>query len=78
VTGTERRLDIVFAIETRLVTHPAIPGGSLVIRKAQHWPADDPIVKAYPQCFADDPRYGLTTSLELDEDGYPVMGGGAR
>jgi len=59
-------MDIVFATRT-FVTGTA---GAVVL--GTHWPADDPIVRAHPECFTADPRYGLSSSRPLDIDGYPV------
>jgi hypothetical protein len=53
-------MDVVYAIETASMTTP--DGGSVLVRKGSHWPADDPLVKANPQWFAADPRYGLSWS----------------
>lgn len=64
-------MDIVFAKDTRIAAHPSTGVGVQVV-VGSHWPTDDPIVKAYPDLFTDDPRYGLTSSRPLDEDGYPV------
>jgi len=49
---------VVFAIET--VSLLLQTGESLLLRKGTHWPADDPLVREYPQWFADNPRYGLS------------------
>lgn len=64
-------MDHVFATDTRLVSHPKT-GGTVAVSIGDHWPADDPIVAAYPQLFTDDARYGLQSSRPLGEDGYPV------
>jgi hypothetical protein len=53
-------VNVVFAVETASMTTP--DGGSVLVRKGTHWPADDPLVRANPQWFADDPRYGLSWS----------------
>lgn len=63
-------LEVVFATETVLAHHPRT-GTPVTIVIGGHWPADDPIVAAYPKFFADDPRYGLSSSDPLDADGYP-------
>ena len=33
-------------------------GSSRMVRVGEHWPADDPVVKARPDVFSPDPRYG--------------------
>lgn len=68
---TEAALDIVFAQATAIVSHPRT-GSSVPVNHGTHWPADDPIVLAYPSFFTDDPRYGLSSSDPLDDEGYPV------
>jgi hypothetical protein len=50
-------MDVVYAKRTGHV-------GSGVVRKGTHWPADDPVVKAHPDMFSSDPRYGLSYSAE--------------
>jgi hypothetical protein len=37
-----------------------VGGGALrTVLRGQHWPADDPVVKAMPDAFSPDPRYGI-------------------
>lgn len=67
-------MDHVFATETRLVSHPKT-GATVAVNIGEHWPADDPLVVAYPQFFTEDARYGLRSSRPLDGDGYPVVEG---
>jgi hypothetical protein len=50
-------MEIVYATGTRHV-------GTGVVHKGSHWPADDPVVKAHPDLFSDDPRYGLSYSAQ--------------
>lgn len=64
-------LKVVFATDTVLAHHPRT-GVPVTIVAGGHWAADDPIVEAYPNFFADDPRYGLYSSVPLGDDGYPV------
>jgi hypothetical protein len=68
-------MNIVFATTSAVVSHPET-GASVGVNHGTHWPADDPVVLAYPTFFTDDPRYGLSSSRPLDDEGYPV--GGAR
>jgi hypothetical protein len=58
-------MDIVYATGTRHV-------GTGVVHKGSHWPADDPIVRAHPDLFSDDPRYGLSYTAEPDGWDAPV------
>lgn len=67
----ESGFDIVFAQATAIVAHPTT-GSSVPVNHGTHWPADDPIVLAYPSFFTDDARYGLSSSDPLDDEGYPV------
>lgn len=50
-------MDIVYAQGTDKVLLRS--GQVAQVRKGQHWPATDPVVKARPDLFTDDPRYGL-------------------
>jgi hypothetical protein len=63
-------MDVVYATSTTHVT--AANGARIVVRKGQHWPADDPIVRAQPSLFSDDARYGLVYSVEPADYGVPV------
>jgi hypothetical protein len=51
-------VNVVYAIETGSLVSP--DGGSVLIRKGTHWDSRDAIVRAYPQWFSADPRYGLS------------------
>lgn len=66
-------MEIVFASTTSVV---AFNGGSIKIAKGSHWPKNDPLVKANPSLFSDDPRYGLIYTVEPagyhDEPGQPL------
>lgn len=64
-------MDIVFASTTAIASDPRT-GASVPVNHGTHWPTDDPIVLAYPDFFTDDPRYGLSSSRPLDDEGYPV------
>lgn len=56
-------MDVVYAS----VLSPVYVDGHVVVA-GQHWPADDPIVKQYPQYFSEDARYGLCASAPIPED----------
>lgn len=48
-------------------------GGRSQVWKGSHWPADDPIVLAYPDRFTRDSRYGLQyTTPPAGYDDPPV------
>lgn len=64
-------MEHVFATKTGVVSHPRTGAGE-AINIGEHWPADDPIVKAYPDFFTKDARYGLRSSLPIGDDGYPA------
>lgn len=50
-------IQVVYAMGTELVGLST--GQSVPVRKGTHWPASDPVVRARPNLFTDDPRYGL-------------------
>lgn len=68
-------MDLVFAKDTRHV-HDA-DGAGITIHKGSHWPASDPIVRAHPDVFSTDPRWGLFFTREpagfRDEDEQPPV-----
>ena len=35
-------------------------GASITIHRGEHWPADSPVVAAFPDKFSADARYGLS------------------
>lgn len=53
-------MDVVFAKTTTYLASPQ--GYSVFVVLGQHWPANDPIVQAYPDVFSSDPVYGLSFS----------------
>jgi hypothetical protein len=63
-------MQVVYARWTQQVSTP--DGGRHSVIGGQHWPADDPVVKAAPDgLFDTDPRYGVTYSTppaELAEE----------
>jgi hypothetical protein len=64
-------MDIVFSTVNVVASHPKT-GASVPIVHGSHWPADDPVVLAYPNFFSSDGRFGLSSSRPLDADGYPL------
>lgn len=58
-------MKIVFA--TTSATVSAGPGNHISVLAGEHWPASDPVVKAHPGLFTDDPRHGLRISVPLEE-----------
>ena len=50
-------MDIVYALSNGNV--PLKSGAVANVRKGQHWPATDQVVKLRPELFTTDPRYGL-------------------
>jgi hypothetical protein len=63
--------NVVFATATTLAAHPR-HGGVVEVTEGSHWLAEDPLVKAYPTLFTDDPRFGLRCSDPLEADGLPT------
>lgn len=63
-------IDHVFATGDRPVT---LTTGQIVrVRKGQHWPAEDPVVRAAPDLFSRDPRWGMVYSSEPDGYDAPI------
>ena len=62
---------VVFAVADASVTDPS-SGAPGMIRKGTHWSADDPVVKAHPDLFSDDPRWGMAYSIEPEGWNDPV------
>jgi hypothetical protein len=50
-------MDIVFAQGSDQVQLKS--GAVAQVRKGQHWPSTDQVVRARPDLFTSDPRYGL-------------------
>ena len=64
-------MKIVYATADASVTDPS-SGAPGMIRKGTHWSADDPVVKAHPDLFSEDPRWGLAYSVEPEGWDAPV------
>ncbi len=64
-------MDVVYAVDNRMVTDPKT-GVQGRVQGGSHWPADDPVVKANPDLFSPDPRYGLAFSVEPEGWDAPV------
>lgn len=63
-------IPVVYAVNNATLPHN---GGQVPVRKGGHWPADDPIVQAYPDLFSADPRWGMAYTVEPDGyDGPPL------
>lgn len=61
-------MSIVYANVTRWDVRVAAPWGVWVpIPPGSHWDSEDPIVKAFPQYFSDDPAVGIASSLPPPE-----------
>lgn len=63
-------IPIVYATGTDNVNLPA--GGRVRVAKGTHWPATDPAVRARPDLFSDDPRWGLLYTVEPDGYDAPI------
>lgn len=59
-------MKVVYATANVVVTRPS--GEGISIHAGQHWPANDPVVRDFPDLFSDDPRIGLRVSAPLSED----------
>lgn len=64
-------LEVVFARANAVVTTP--DGGRFTVRGGSHWPAGDPVVKARPDLFSDDPRCGISFSTPPPERAEPPV-----
>lgn len=64
-------MKIVYATSTTSVALEG--GGSGTVVFGSHWPADDPIVRAHPDLFSDDARYGMNYSVEPAGYGDPPV-----
>lgn len=53
-------IDVVFAQSSGQV--PLQSGAIATVQKGQHWPATDQVVRARPEMFTSDPRFGLVYS----------------
>ena len=62
-------ISVVFAMGSQVVDAGS---GPVRVPKGSHWPADDPVVRAMPSLFTDDPRYGLLYTVEPDGYDAPV------
>lgn len=56
-------MKIVYASSTARVS---LEGAGVLVQKGQHWSANDPVVRSFPDLFSTDPRYGLTYTTEPD------------
>lgn len=54
-------MDIVYARRDEQLTTEW--GGNLRVPLGSHWDAEDPLVKAHPDLFTDDPAVGLASSV---------------
>ncbi len=64
-------LEVVYARGGAQVT--TADGGRFTVQGGQHWPADDPVVRARPDLFSTDPRYGMAFSTPPPEMSEPPV-----
>jgi len=60
-------IETVYAKDSFTTVHPD-GGRPILVKKGQHWAAEDPIVKRHPEAFSADPRWGLEYTRE--PEGY--------
>ena len=53
-------MDVVYPVADAAL--PLANGASFTVRRGQHWPVEDAVVKEHPGMFSTDPRYGLAFS----------------
>lgn len=61
-------MDVVYPVADAALTLKT--GATFTVRRGQHWPVEDVVVKEHPDQFSADPRYGLAFSsppAELSE-----------
>ncbi len=63
-------IEVVYAMGSNFVNLPG--GGRVKVQKGTHWPADDPAVRAMPELFSPDPRWGMWYSKEPEGYDAPV------
>ncbi len=64
-------MDVVYATAS---AHVGGPDELMVfVNIGSHWPADDPLVLHNPSLFSIDPRFGLRTSVPLEDDPEAVV-----
>jgi hypothetical protein len=54
-------MDVVYAKSTG--HYSTGTGHTVLVVVGSHWPANDPLVRQYPDTFSDDPAYGLNFSV---------------
>lgn len=64
-------MDVVYAKYSAQVETP--DGGRHAVYGGQHWPADDPVVRANPAVFTPDARYGMAYSTPPPEMAEPPV-----
>ena len=57
---------VVFAKATTMVMYAN--GRSEMVGLGTHWPASDPIVQSHPDLFTEDPRVGLSFTVEPEAE----------
>jgi hypothetical protein len=58
-------MKIVYAKQSASIMMPE--GYPVMVPLGTHWWADDPVVRANPDLFSDDPRHGLVGHAPADE-----------
>lgn len=64
-------MDIVYPVTDATLT--LADGSVFVVRRGQHWPVEDRVVREKPDAFSDDPRYGLAYSTPPAEMADPPV-----
>lgn len=65
-------MDVVFA---RANGHVPVGGTVAHVQKGQHWPPTDPVVRARPDLFSTDPRYGMLHTPGHEPPGWDAPEG---
>jgi hypothetical protein len=67
----EGTVNVVYAKYSTQVVTP--DGSPHFVQGGQHWPADDPVVRAAQDVFTPDPRYGMSYSVPPPEMAEPPV-----
>lgn len=57
-------MKVVYPLANATVSANGVP---VVIHVGEHWRADDPVVKANPGLFTDDPFIGVRSTLPVEQ-----------
>ncbi len=62
-------IPVVYAVGTNVID---LPTGRVRVAKGSHWPVDDPAVRAHPEMFSSDSRWGMQYTAEPEGYDAPI------